>query len=562
MAQGIEDNGDDLLLLTMRLETDDDDFSKARREIKQLQESMQDIESGINLNGLISGLNKAANVLRKAVDSWNSLEDKALTVATNRNYLPYGITSGEAESIRTKIDANKGASNVGFTGSSMLNALSGVASAQAATEVQGEAPKTPEWVALYTLAQEMGNTKLQGSSMANLLLHSTSIDVVTEITSLLADASRKAYTLSGEDRQALLNKIVAVANTSYVPKGAFEYISAMTKPENKTWGRSGNPIIPVVSGTAEDVGSYGTKIETATSKSLSLQAALSYLKTESDEFTNLLSSSAYNFIGENVVLPLAVSWTKIAGRLGGKTLSNQTLFEGIPKGLNPKDYIYYSLSSAVNSKKYATLAGLDETATMFKGDLESRTSGALHYVNTDNALLGELGLYEASKLAQTNFAEQSITAMVYAREALARNVTSNYTYTEGKRKGKKYTKTDASKAAEELLFAENSPYVSAYASGGFSGLYSELYKNQALTEKEYLTLMERVVNDTKHKELSKFYPDVSPTEEVTAKTKEVNGKQVLQLELTIVNAETGKKETVTQELTAEELASLRLNLGI
>ena len=180
----------------------------------------------------------------------------------------------------------------------------------------------------------------------------------------------------------------------------------------------------------------------------------------------------------------------------------------------------------------------------------------------EDALLGELGLYELAKMSQADFNIQSVTAMMYARDALVRNVTGKLTYSEGKKQGKKLSGADAYAAAEEMLTSEDSPYVQAYKSGGFTGLYSELYKNQALTDKEYLELMERVINETKHKEINKFYSDVDKNSEVTADVRKVDGKNVLRLELTVKDEKTGEVTKQKTDLTPDQVSSLRLNLGL
>ena len=179
-----------------------------------------------------------------------------------------------------------------------------------------------------------------------------------------------------------------------------------------------------------------------------------------------------------------------------------------------------------------------------------------------NALLGELGLYELAKMSQADFNVQSITAMMYARDSLVRNVTGKMTYSEGKKKGKRLSAKDAYAAAEEMLTSEDSPYAQAYKAGGFTGLYSELYKNQALTAKEYLALMERVINETKHNEINKFYGDVDKNSEVKADVRKVDGQNVLRVVLTVKDERTGK--TLSQQetdLTPDQVASMRLNLG-
>ena len=199
----------------------------------------------------------------------------------------------------------------------------------------------------------------------------------------------------------------------------------------------------------------------------------------------------------------------------------------------------------------------------YEGTAKARAAQAKQYSKgMEDAFLGELGLYELAKMSQADFNVQSVTAMMYARDALVRNVTGKMTYSEGKKQGKKLSGEDAYAAAEEMLTSEDSTYVQAYKSGGFTGLYSELYKNQALTDKEYLDLMERVINETKHKEINKFYSDVDKNSEVTADVRKVDGKNVLRLELTVKDEKTGEVTTQKTDLTPDQVSSLRLNLGL
>ena len=213
------------------------------------------------------------------------------------------------------------------------------------------------------------------------------------------------------------------------------------------------------------------------------------------------------------------------------------------------------------AKQYAT--GTDSAPLGELGDLKARAAQDKKYsTGIAKALLGELGLYELAKMSQADFNVQSITAMMYARDALVRNITSKMMYSEGKKRGKRLSAKDAYAAAEEMLTSEDRPYAQAYKAGGFTGLYSELYKNQALTAKEYLALMERVVNETKHNEINKFYGDVDKNSEVKADVRKVDGQNVLRVVLTVKDERTGK--TLSQQetdLTPDQVASMRLNLG-
>lgn len=555
-------NDDDLLLLTMRVDTDENSLSELNRKMLALRETMQDTAKTIDLSNWGTSLNAAVQALRAAVSAWNSLENKTIGVATARNYLPYGLSAGEAESINTKIDANKIAQQTGLSGGGVLSALLRISEEQYNVKGLGHDPNQDTWATLHVLGRALGDERFSGDNLSQLLTDSTSVEVLTAISDLLAKANRKAYSMpeGSEQRQSWIKMINAVQASPYVPDNLETYLALMTKPENQTWGKSGDPFKQLISGTPEDIGNYNTRLEEESAKSLSVHSALSYLKTEREEFWNRAGTSAYNIVGENIILPLSNTVTTIAKALSGKAMSNMPF-----EGYSVLDYIQlanpYS-KAKMEKDKFSSSALLDETGTVFKGDLKARAAQAKHYsTDTNDVILGELGLYELAKMAQADFNVQSVTAMMYARDALVRNVTGNMTYSEGKKKGKRLSAKDAYDAAEEMLTSEDSPYAQAYASGGFTGLYAELYKNQALTAKEYLALMERVINETKHKEINKFYSDVDENSEVKADVRKVDGQNVLRLELTVKDENTGKTSTQETDLTPDQVASMRLNLG-
>lgn len=556
-------NDDDLLLLTMRVDTDENSLSELKKKMLALRETMQDISKALNLSDWGTYLETAVQALRAAVAAWNSLENKTLSVATARNYLPYGISAGEAESINTKIEANKVAQQTGLSGGGVLSSLIRISEEQYNVKGLGHNPNQDDWVALHTLGRALGDDRFTGDNLSHLLTDSTSVEVLTAISDLLAKANRKAYSMpeGSEQRQSWINMINRVQDSPYVPDNLETYLALMTKPENQTWGKSGDPFKQLISGTPEDVGNYNKSLEEGSAKSLSLHSALSYLKTEREEFGNRLGTSAYNIIGEGLILPLSRAATVMAKELSDKAMSDMP-FEGYNFWDRIELISPVSRPKIMEKAKFRSSALLDETGTFFKGDLKARAAQAKSYsTDTDDALLGELGLYELAKMSQADFNTQSATAMLYARDALVHNVTSNMTYSEGKKKGKKLSVKAAYAVAEEMLTSEDSPYAKAYASGGFTGLYAELYKNQALTAKEYLKVMEKVINATKHEEINKFYSDVDKNSEVKADVRKVDGQDVLHLELTVKNEDTGKTSTQETDLTPDQVASVRLNLG-
>lgn len=583
-------NDDDLLLLTMRVDTDENSLSELNRKMLALRETMQDTAKTIDFSDWGTSLNAAIQALRAAVSAWNALENKTIGVATDRNYLPYGISAGEVESINTKITANKIAQETGLSGGGVLSTLLRISKEQYNVKGLGHDPNQDNWATLHTLGRALGDDRFTGDNLSELLTDSTSVEVLTAISDLLAKANRKAYSMpeGSEQRQSWIKMINSVQASPYVPDNLETYLALMTKPENQTWGKSGDPFKQLISGTPEDVGNYNKSLEEESAKSLSVHSALSHLKTEREEFWNRAGTSAYNIVGESVLLPLSNTVTTIAKALSGKAMSNMPF-----EGYSILDYMQVSspyLQAKRERGKFSSSVLLDETGTVFKGDLKTRAAQAKQYAKgtgTDsaplgelgdvktraaqdkqhatgmsNALLSELGLYELAKMSQTDFNVQSVTAMMYARDALVRNVTGKLTYSEGKKKGKRLSAKDAYAAAEEMLTSEDRPYAQAYKSGGFTGLYSELYKTQALTAKEYLALMERVINETKHNEINKFYGDVDKNSEVKADVRKVDGQNVLRVVLTVKDENTGK--TLSQQetdLTPDQVASMRLNLG-
>ena len=275
-------NDDDLLLLTMRVETDENSLSELNRKMLSLRETMQDTVKTIDLSDWDTSLGAAVNALRAAVDAWNSLENKVIGVATNRNYLPYGSSAGEAESINTKITANKIAQQTGLSSGGVLSSLIQISEEQQNVVGLGHDPNQDNWVALHELGRALGDDRFTGGNLSHLLTEATSVEVLTAISDLLAKANRKAYSFpeGSEQRQSWIKMINKVQDSPYVPDNLETYLALMTKPENQTWGKSGDPFKQLISGTPEDIGNYNERLEEESANALSLHSALSYLKTE------------------------------------------------------------------------------------------------------------------------------------------------------------------------------------------------------------------------------------------------------------------------------------------
>lgn len=545
MAQGaIGNDNDDLLLLTLGINTDEDDFSKARNQIKLLQDSMKDTENTFNLGGFVSGLNKAVQALKIAVNAWNALEDHAISVASNRNYMPFGVSAGEMESIMTKVGASKTAKSVGLTPSSVRSSLTAIENEQYKVKLQGQNPTEQTWIAITQLAKQLGDQRFQGGNLKTTLLDYTTKDVYVALTDMLANASRWVYAVpEGQERQRRLTYWKNAQSSPYFTEGEANYIALQTKKENPTWGKAGNPIVPLISGTPEDLGAYNAKVETASSKTLNVADALNYLKAEISEVGNLASTTVYNALGDNVVIPVLRNVNRFTDALSGKGMKEQQRFEGYGTFEYALPFGKAAQSEAQSfRKKYASSLMLDATGTYYVGDWSERAGKAKsYYTNTNNAILGELGLYELAKMSSINYSAQAFNAIQWAKTNLQENLKMS------------------DKDAEALLSDPNSVYAKAFQSGGFTGLASVLYKNNALTEKQYMQFMADIINETKHKEITKYYSDVKTDDEVTAATKiKSEGgvkRTVIELQITAPNG-----EKTTQEITPEELASLQLRL--
>lgn len=537
----ISGNDDDLLLLTMRLDTNEDDFSKARQQVKQLQDSLRDTSSSIgDLGGFVSGLKEAVAALRIAVKAWNSLENKAISVATARNYLPFGISSGEAESISTKIDANKSARKLGWSGASTLSVLANIAQEQSNITTQGMEPNSKSWIALSNLGRIMGDNRFQGEKLSSLLTTSTSSEVLNSIAGLVSNASRRAYSLKGEQRQELLGYISQVKNSPYVPAGMIDWIMLMTNPDNATWGKSGIPTTPLLSATVDDLGNYGKTLGVKGAKSLDISSAISYNLQELKESINSGVVTTYNSLGELFVLPFTQALANTASLFSGKKLDNMSI-KDLHMGPEEGVRVIKEAMSSKFARRMGSAVLLDSTGTVSTVDTSARGGNALAYsLYTDNAILGELGLYEYGKLAQANYSHQALATLSWAKRKLIDSGLS-------------------SSEAEKQLKGK---YADAFAEGGFTGLYRALYAGGAVSSSEYLDIMASVINNTKHDELNRYNSNIDANSEVTAKTTQNSlGQTVLRLELTVVNPETGARDVSTVDLTPEQLSSVQMNIG-
>ena len=192
----------------------------------------------------------------------------------------------------TKVGSSKTAQSVGLTPSTVRGTLNAIENEQYKVKLQGQNPTEQTWIAITQLAQQLGDERFQGSNLKSMLLDSTTKDVYVALTDMLSNASRWVYSVpEGIERQRRLTYWKNAQSSPYFTEGEASYIALQTKKENATWGASGNPMVPLISGTPEDLGAYNTKVETASSKTLNVADALNYLKTEISEVGNLASTT-------------------------------------------------------------------------------------------------------------------------------------------------------------------------------------------------------------------------------------------------------------------------------
>jgi len=207
-SQHISDTeNDDLLLLTLGLDTSEDDFSKAKGQLNGLKDAMSDLSSSFSLDGFVGGLNKAVQALRQAVKAWNSLENKAIDVSTSRNYIQYDLTADEVQHIKERISADKVAKKY-ITEEGIEQDLYALNKRQASTVWFGDYLNEKDAVAINQAGKALGWSELQGSNIGRMMTTSSPKEVYRLMANAYAELQRKAYASRGEER----NKYEQLAN--------------------------------------------------------------------------------------------------------------------------------------------------------------------------------------------------------------------------------------------------------------------------------------------------------------------------------------------------------------
>lgn len=544
MSDAIGSNSDDLLLLTMRLATDDDSFDKARTKIKQLQNDLKDVSSGFDTSKFINGLNAAVQALRLAVNTWNALENKTIKTATSRDYIQYDLTPGQRQNL-LRIDNNKVAKEYNMTSGTVLNSLLSIGEQQAAIRFQGQNPDDKTWSSIYQLANAVGDPRFQRSSLSNMLTVNPSLTVFEGLTDMLYKAYKNMYATPehSAERQKWQQLIDNVKKSPYIDDAIANYIAFMANKVDY------NPMYPMIQGDARDAGTYGAKLDSKLKKSVNIHEGLSRVKSEFKETGEQFTVGLYNFLGTGFLNDAEDVLSLVNALVPGRSISGaSTTFEGSNIGAR---WMYNKVyKEAARTGKFSDLAGLtavgegsvldqEERAKAFLGGYKESVTG-----ENPDAVAGELFLYEAMKLGTSNYANQTIQAFIAAQDKISKKIRKDGNY-------KWYDNTPDTLALDVL---HSDAFADAFTSGGFGGLWTALYKGGYIDSKEYLKFMEEALNNAKHNNLNKFYGEgVDKNKEVTAKVKEdkENGEKVLRI---VIEEKENGKVTNTTTMTPDNLA--------
>lgn len=544
MTDAIGSNSDDLLLLTMRLATDDDSFDKARNKIKALQNDLKDVSSGLDTSNFLNGLNAAVQALRIAVNTWNALETKTIQTATSRDYIQYDLTPGQRQNL-LRIDNNKVAKEYNMTSGTVLNSLLSIGEQQAAIRFQGQNPDDKTWSSIYQLANAVGDPRFQKSSLSNMLTVNPSLTVFEGLTDMLYKAYKNMYAAPehSAERQKWLHLIDNVKKSPYVDDTIANYIAFMANKVDY------NPMYPMIQGDTSDAGTYGEKLDTKLKRSVNVHEGLSRVKSEFKEIGEQFTVDLYNYLGTSFLNASEDILSLVNALVPGRSINSaSSTFEGSNIGerwLNSETAKTYARTGRFSDLAGLTAVGegsvldLEERAKAFLGGYKESVTG-----ENPDAVAGELFLYEAMKLGTSNYANQTVQAFLTAQDKIAKKIRKEGDY-------KRYDTTPENLALD-VLHSED--FSESFTSGGFGGLWTALYKGGYIDAKEYLKFMEEALNNAKHNDLNKFYgEDVDKNREVTAKVKtdKENGEKVLRI---VIEEKENGKVVNTTTMTPDNLA--------
>ena len=561
MAEQIGNDNDGILLLELGVETDQSAFNQARQALEDLRNEMDDISLGVDLSGLLSGLRNAASLLKGLIDGWNSLEDKAIDIAyTVNNNVPYNISEATRRNIEYGVSSSTVAQKAGLDSSDILSSMNSIQNAKAKTKNLGYDPNEPDWVSLTMLGHIMDDPRFMGDNLKNMLLFSTEEDTYLAITELLANAYRKleTYPDNSAQRDIVLQAINNVIGTPYISPDEANYIALMTKKENPTFGKAGNPMRQIVSGGLSDGGQPMENLTALTNENIDLANDMDILKARRQKATDWIESSVYNVLGKSIVKPFIQDpITQVLDWLSPETMSKNYLLETYNSASDyPKawlDQLYAVSKGAVGydyEAHYAEIAskfGLTAGWEQLEGSIEDKKLAMISRIaqNKDNPIASELGYYELMRMLQASYNTDARTLTTFAMEKL---------WKLPEFKGKNEAEM------QEMMLDPTSKYY--MGEGAFSDVYTMLYrvgafgKNDNANTKEYLQTMAKVFENVNISEIARFFPNIedSGTDIVKAKVKDVQSGFGKDWRL-IITVQQSDGSTKDYSLTADQLAS-------
>ena len=545
----ISNNDDGTLLLELGVKADENSFDQAKLLLEDLRNGMEDLSMDLDLGNFLSGLRTAASVLKGIVDMWNALEDKALDVSFSTNdYLPYNITPGQRQNIENRLSESKVAEHFGVTSENVLSTLSNIISTQGNPNVLGDL-NDKNVIALSSLGNLLGNAQLQGSNLSKFFTDNTTSYVFETITGALADAYRLAYSKpeGSEERQRILQYIKKVEETPFVSPEVSHYIAFMTEPNSPDYAHSGNPVYRFFNSGTEDEGVYMDKLNKAGVVASANAEDLAVVKSEIKESVNGSILNLYNILAEGVALPFATGVQTITDTLSGKKMKAKMPLEAFNTGMIDK------FNREMMGQSDITLTAIDKSlvgglASHFglssnwveNQDMGARVQSILSNLNDRDPLSTELTFYELMRLGSTNYEDTAKDATAYAIEQIG----AKYGKTEFK--GKKSRQALNTAVAQSMMDSNSRFYV---GSGGFLEIYEMLYRNEILSEKEFLDTMGEVFKNTKMKELGNYYGYQGATDITDYRIVKDKETGTFKLEVTIKDTKTGEvlKDTYTSD---------------
>lgn len=542
----ISNNDDGTLLLELGVSADENSFDNARRLLEDLRGDMDDLSFDMDLGSFLSGLRTAATVLKGIVDMWNALENKALDISFSTNdYLPYNISPGQRQNIENRLNESKVAAHFGVTSENVLKTLDSIISTQGSVMNMGKLNDT-DAIALQELGNLLGNSQLQGSNLSKFFTDNTTSYVYETITGALADAYRLAYSKpeGSAERQRILQYIKKVEETPFVSPEVSHYISFMTEPNSPDYAHSGNPVYRFFNSGVEDEGVYMNKLNKAGVRAAANSEDLATTMSEIKESVNGGILFLFNSLAEEMVLPITTTVQSITDVMSKKKMNGAPAIEAFHLGGLDK------FTRSFQGTTKTTLFSLDKSTLgalashyglssnwVENQDMGARVNSILSTMDSKDPLSTELTFYELMRLSSSNYEDASKDLTAFAMEGISRK------YGKSQFKKKHQTGKEYWNAIANSMIDPNSQFY--IGNGGFLDVYSMMYKNEIMTEKEFLDTMGEAFKNTKMKEMGKFLGYQGETDITDAKVVKDKTTNTFKLEVTIKDTKTGEERKGT-----------------